>query len=63
MPSYYDDNYGWYEIRDAEDIAFYHRTQRQSRLKLCQGCGRMVRIKPEYAYCVSCADEIERGGV
>ena len=61
MPGYYDDNYGWYEIRDEEDIRFYHETQRQSVWKTCQGCGRKVKIKPDYGYCNSCADKIERG--
>lgn len=58
---YYDDNYGAYDIQDEEDIAFYHETQRKSVSKKCKGCGRMVRIKPDYAYCNSCADAIERG--
>lgn len=61
MPGYYDDNYGWYEIHDEEDIRFYHETQRQSVWKTCQGCGRKVKIKPDYGYCNSCADKIERG--
>ena len=61
MPSYYDDNYGWYNIRDEEDVAFYHETQRKSVTKKCQGCGRRVRIKPEYGYCNTCADKRERG--
>jgi hypothetical protein len=30
MPSYYDDNYGHYEIEGPEDIEFYHQTQRES---------------------------------
>lgn len=61
MASYYDDNYGWYEIDGPEDIEFYHRTQRESVTKRCKGCNRMVRIKPDYAYCNSCADKRERG--
>jgi hypothetical protein len=61
MASYYDDNYGFYDIEDAEDIAFYHRTQRESVEKRCQGCGRLVHIRPEYAYCNSCATAIEQG--
>jgi len=60
--SYHDDNYGCYEIRDQDDVDFYFETQRASRRKKCQGCGRMVKIRPEYAYCNSCADRIERGG-
>jgi hypothetical protein len=63
MPrTYYDDNYGFYDIRDEEDVAFYHATQKASRRKKCQGCGRMVRIKPDYAICNACADRAERGG-
>jgi len=61
MRNFYDDNYGHYEIRDEDDVAFYHETQRRSVRKTCQGCGREVRIKPDYAYCNSCADKIERG--
>ena len=58
--SYYDDNFGHYEIEDDDDVAFYHEMQRQSVLKKCQGCGREVRLKPDYAYCNSCATKIER---
>lgn len=59
--SYYDDNFGCYEINDEDDIEFYHEMQRQSVTKECAGCGRKVRIKHDYAYCNSCADKIERG--
>lgn len=61
MPTYYDDNYGHYNIESEEDIEFYHQTQKQSVWKKCERCGRKVKIKPEYAYCNSCADRIERG--
>ncbi len=60
MP-YYDDNFGFYEIEGPEDIEFYHEMQRVSVRKKCAGCGKMVRIKPDYAYCNSCADKKERG--
>jgi hypothetical protein len=61
MASYYDDNYGWHEMEDEDDLAFYHHTVERSEEKACAGCGRTVRILPEYAYCNSCADKIERG--
>lgn len=61
MPTYYDDNFGRYEIESDEDVAFYHQVQRESRLKKCQGCGRKVKLRPDYAYCNSCADARERG--
>jgi hypothetical protein len=58
---YYDDNYGFYEIEDDTDVAFYHRTQQQSVEKKCQGCGRTVKIKREYGYCNTCATKREHG--
>lgn len=58
---YYDDNFGTYEIQDEEDIEFYRQTQKQSVWKKCQGCGRRVHIKPDYGYCNSCAEKLERG--
>jgi hypothetical protein len=62
MPSYYDDNFGEWDGMDDEDMRdFYMRCQRESVSKKCQGCGRTVRIRPEYAYCNTCADARERG--
>lgn len=60
-PTYFDDNFGCYEIRDEEDVEFYHQMQRVSVLKTCKGCGRKVRLKPDYAICNSCADRAEHG--
>jgi rRNA maturation endonuclease Nob1 len=57
--SYYDDNFGHYEIQDEEDIAFYHQVQRESVRKRCVMCGRMVRLRPDYDKCNSCADKLE----
>jgi hypothetical protein len=63
MPrSYYDDNFGCYDIQSEEDIEFYREMQRISVRKKCQGCGRMVKIKPDYGYCNSCCERIEQGG-
>lgn len=62
MPGYYDDNYGWWDDMDDPDVVeFYHRVQEESIEKECQGCGRTVKIRPDYAYCNSCADKIEQG--
>ena len=60
--SYYDDNYGHWDIRDQDDIDFYHETAAKSVWKKCKGCGRRVKIRPDYAICNSCADKLERGG-
>lgn len=61
MPTYYDDNFGCYTIEDEEDVEFYHHVQSISIEKICQGCGRKVRLKPDYAICNSCADRAEHG--
>jgi rRNA maturation endonuclease Nob1 len=61
VASYYDDNYGWYEIDSQDDIDFYHQVQRESVEKECHGCGRTVMLRPDYGYCNTCADKLERG--
>lgn len=62
MTLYYDDNYGFQEINDEDDLDFYNMVQSQSVLKTCQGCGGQFKLRPDYAYCTSCADVIEAGG-
>lgn len=61
----YDDNYGYYEVDPGEDPAdvrrFYDSVQRRSVWKDCDGCGRRVKILPEYGYCNSCAEARENG--
>ena len=61
MVSYYDDNFGIWDIEDDDDREFYQETQRTNVRKKCEGCGRMVSIQPHYAYCDSCADRREQG--
>ena len=65
MATYYDDNFGHYdeESMETEDgRLFYEQMQRESVEKRCEGCGRMVRLRPEYYICTTCADTLERGG-
>jgi len=62
MRTYVDDNFGVWDIQDEDDVEFYHSVQRKSVRKKCQGCGRMVKIMPQYGYCNSCAERRERGG-
>ena len=59
--TYVDDNFGHWDIDSEEDIEFYHQVQRESVTKKCQGCGRKVKLRPDYAYCNSCADTMEYG--
>jgi len=60
--TYVDDNFGTYDIRDEDDVAFYQEMQRQSVRKRCQGCRRWVKIRRDYAYCNTCCEKLEHGG-
>lgn len=59
--TYYDDNYGVVDIEDEDDLAWIKSVNKQSRRKKCKGCGRMVKLLPQYDVCDSCADKRERG--
>jgi len=60
--SYYDDNFGHWENTDDPDVrAFYRRVQAESVEKKCRGCGRLVKLRPQYGYCDGCATKRENG--
>lgn len=60
-PTYYDDNFGEWNIESEDDVQFYHHIQDTNVSKQCERCGRTVSIQPHYAVCNPCADAIERG--
>lgn len=62
MPTYYDDNFGFYDIESQEDLDFYLENQKKSIDKKCKGCGRNIKVLYDYIYCNSCATTIENGG-
>ena len=68
MPSYYDDNFGHWDNmgEDSDDPynnkKFYFQVQRESVKKICEGCGRTVKLRPEYVICSTCADIADGGG-
>jgi len=60
--TYYDDNFGhWEDMDDPDNREYYNYVQSASVDKECNGCGRIVRILPNYGYCDTCADARERG--
>jgi hypothetical protein len=59
--TYYDDNFGHWEIESQEDVEFYHQVQRESRPTICRQCDRRVLLRPSYNLCNSCAEANERG--
>jgi hypothetical protein len=46
--TYYDDNFGFYDIESEEDVEFYHAVQKESVWKNCQRCGAKVKLRPDY---------------
>ena len=50
-----------YEIRDQDDVAFFHRTAEQPVEKQCLGCRRIVKVLPRYGHCGHCASRLEQG--
>jgi len=67
MAPHYDDNFGCWEGMDPghpdyeDNMRFYRKVQEESVEKICQGCERKVRLRPDYGYCNSCATKIEQG--
>jgi rRNA maturation endonuclease Nob1 len=60
--TFYDDNFGhWEDMDDPDNQDFYNHVQKTNVEKVCAGCGRTVNIQPQYGYCNSCADKLERG--
>ena len=59
---YYDDNFGQYDIRDDDDIAFYNQVQAESVLTRCSLCHVEYMLRPQYNICNNCASSMERGG-
>lgn len=59
--TYYDDNFGHWDMRDDDDREHYEHVQRMSVEKKCVGCGRKVKIMPHYDVCDSCATKREQG--
>jgi hypothetical protein len=60
MASFYDDNFGHYDIESEEDIEFYHQMQKDSEWKTCKQCEERVFLRRSYVICNSCADQNER---
>jgi|HubBroStandDraft_3_1064219.scaffolds.fasta_scaffold1058255_2 hypothetical protein len=58
----YEDNYGFYNVEDSEEEAFYVHIVKQSITKKCGRCKRKVKLMEHMKICASCSDAIEFGG-
>jgi hypothetical protein len=57
----YEDNFGFSNIREPEERAFFDFVRRQSVLIACERCERPVRLIPPKALCASCVSALEYG--
>jgi hypothetical protein len=57
----YEDNFGFSNITEPEERAFFDFVRRQSVLTACERCERPVRLIPPKALCASCVSALEYG--
>ena len=44
MGSAYEDNFGFWDLDEPEELAFFHHVQRQSVRAVCKRCEGVVRL-------------------
>ena len=57
----YEDNFGFLNITEPEERAFFDFVRRQSVLIACERCERSVPLIPPKALCASCVSALEYG--
>ena len=57
----YEDNFGFLNISEPEERAFFDFVRRQSVLTACERCERPVRLILPKALCASCVSALEYG--
>ena len=57
----YEDNFGFLDITEPEEQAFFDFVRRQSVLRACERCDRLVLLLPPKALCASCVSALEYG--
>jgi hypothetical protein len=57
----YEDNFGFSNISEPEERAFFDFVRRQSVLIACERCERPVRLIPPKTLCASCVSALECG--
>jgi hypothetical protein len=61
MPVLYDDNFGYWLVDDAEELAFLKYVQSQSVSTNCGRCEGAVRLMPQKLFCAPCVSALECG--
>jgi hypothetical protein len=57
----YEDNFGFWDIGNPEERAFFDHVQGQSVLIACERCERPVRLIPPKTLCASCVSALDYG--
>jgi hypothetical protein len=61
MAIVYEDNFGFWDIDDPGERAFFEHVQRQSALAKCERCKRPARLMSCKTLCASCVAALECG--
>ena len=61
MGAAYEDNFGFWNLDEPEELAFFHHVQRQSVRAVCKRCEGVVRLMPPKIFCAPCASALECG--
>ena len=61
MTAFYDDNFGFWDINEPEEQAFFEHVRLQSLTTMCGRCERRVRLMPTKTLCASCVSALESG--
>ena len=61
MVADYEDNFGFWDVGEQEEQAFFDHVQRESLPKTCDRCGQRVRLLPSKMLCASCVTALECG--
>ena len=57
----YEDNFGFWDIDEPEELAFFEHVQRQSVFIACERCERSVRLISSKTLCATCVSALECG--
>ena len=57
----YEDNFGFWDIGERDERAFFDHVRRRSVLIACERCERPVRLIPLKTLCASCVSALEYG--
>jgi hypothetical protein len=58
----YEDNFGYWDIPDSDELAFYHHVRNASVPRVCTRCHSTVLLMPSNTMCARCCEALEFGG-